>query len=79
MVEFVQGLQLAGNALGALGAALLFMEFFQLPNYVEYDPEFDDYKIEMAPSEIRQYTWAGRSGAILVAVAFAINFLAVLL
>lgn len=79
MVDIVQGLQLAGTAAGALGGTLLFMEFFQIPNYVTYDPEFDDYNVDMAPDEVRQYTWAGRIGALLVALAFALKFVAVLL
>jgi hypothetical protein len=79
MVTLVEALQLLGYAAGALGGSLLFMEFFQVPSYVNYEPEYDDYNIDMAPNQIRQYTWAGRAGAILVAAGFAVQFLAVLL
>lgn len=79
MVTLVEGLQLAGYAAGALGGVLLFLELFQLPNYVNYDPDYDDYNVDMAPAEVRQYTWAGRVGALLVALAFALQFVAVLL
>jgi len=78
MVDLVQGVRLAGFAAGTLGGALLFMEFFQVPSYVNYDPEYDDYNIDMAPADVRQYTWAGRAGALLVALAFALQFFAVL-
>ena len=78
MVTIVEGLQLAGYAAGALGGALLFVEFFQLPNYVNYDTDYDDYNIDMAPAEVRQYTWLGRAGALLLSLAFALEFFAVL-
>jgi len=78
MVEFVQAVRLAGFAAGALGGVLLFLEFFQLPNYVNYDPEFDDYSVDMSPAEVRQYTWAGRAGALLLAAGCALEFFAVL-
>ena len=73
-----ESLELAGYALGALGAALLFMEFFQFPSYVEYKQNRDKYRIDMGPSEVREHTWIGRAGAILVAVAFALLFFATL-
>lgn len=79
MVDIVQVLRLAGYAVGALGGTLLFVELFQVPNYVNYDPEFDDYNIEMAPADVRQYTWAGRAGALMLSLAFALEFFAVLL
>jgi hypothetical protein len=79
MVTIVEGLQLTGYAAGALGGSLLFMEFFQIPSYVNYEPEYDEYNVDMTPADVRQYTWAGRSGALLVAAAFALQFLAVLL
>jgi hypothetical protein len=82
MVDIVQvagWLELAGYAIGAVGGALLFMEFFQLPNYVNYDPDYDDYNLDMAPADVRQYTWAGRAGALLISLAFALEFLVVLL
>lgn len=79
MVTLVEGLQLLGYGAGTLGGVLLFIEFFMVPNYVNYDPDYDDYNIDMAPEEVRQYTWAGRAGAILLAAAFAVQFLVVLL
>ena len=79
MVTLVSSIQLAAYALGALGAGLIFIEFFQQPSYVQYNKEFNDYTIEMSPSEVRQHTWIGRAGAFLLAVAFALQFLAVLL
>lgn len=79
MVTLVTTIQLAGYAVGAFGAGLLFMEFFQQPNYIRYNKEFNDYTIELSPAEVREHTWIGRVGAFLVAVAFALQFLAVLL
>jgi hypothetical protein len=79
MVTLVTSIQLAAYALGAFGAGLIFMEFFQQPNYVRYNKEFNDYTLEVSPSEVREYTWIGRVGAFLLAVAFALQFLAVLL
>lgn len=73
-----EALELAGYALGALGAGLLFMEFFQLPSYVEYKQNRDKYRIDMGPSDVTEHTWIGRAGAILVAVAFALLFFATL-
>lgn len=79
MVEFVTTLRLAGYAVGALGGVLLFAELFQQPSYVEYEPEFDSYSVDISPTELRQYTWLGRAGALLVSVAFAMQFVATLL
>jgi hypothetical protein len=79
MVEYVTTLRLAGYAVGALGAMLLFVEFFQLPSYVSYQDEFDTYELEMTALEMTEHTWAGRVGALLVALAFALEFLAVFL
>lgn len=79
IAQVAQWLQLASTAAGALGGSLLFMEFFHIPNYVTYDPEFDVYGIDQAPDDVRQYTWAGRVGALLVAVAFAVQFVVALL
>lgn len=72
-------LQLSGFGAGTLGGALLFVEFFQLPSYVSYDAEFDDYNVEMSPTTVRQYTLAGRAGALLVSLGFALQFVSVLL
>ncbi|WP_433624342.1 hypothetical protein [Halomicrococcus sp. NG-SE-24] len=79
MVAIHVVLELAGYALGALGSVLVFFEFFQVPNYVEYDPEFNDYTVDISPMEVTEHTWIGRVGAFLVAVAFALEFLAAIL
>lgn len=78
MVAVAETLRLVGTAIGALGGVLLFVEFFQRPNYIEYNPEFDDYGIDIAPSEVREHTWAGRIGGFCVAVGFALLFVATL-
>lgn len=78
MVELVAALELAGYALGALGALLVFFEFFQMPSYLNYTPEHDDYTVDVAPMDVTEHTWVGRVGAFLVAVAFALQFLATL-
>lgn len=78
-MDYVLALELAGYALGAFGAVLLFFEFFQTPSYIEYEPEFNDYNIDISPHEVRQYTWAGRVGAFVLSVAFALEFFAALL
>lgn len=78
MVAVAGVLRLAGTAIGALGGALLFVEFFQPPSYVEYNPEFDDYELDVSPSEVREYTWAGRVGGLCVAVGFALLFVSTL-
>jgi hypothetical protein len=79
MVDLVTGLRLAAGALGAVGGVLVFLEFFQVPNYINYEPEFGEYDIDLAPQEVAEYTWFGRAGALLVALAFALQFLATLL
>ncbi|WP_132057583.1 hypothetical protein [Halorussus amylolyticus] len=79
MVDYVLALELAGYALGALGATLIFFEFFQMPSYLEYSTEYNDYSIDISPRDATEYTWAGRVGAFLVAVAFALQFLVALL
>jgi hypothetical protein len=79
MVDLAGTLQLAGYALGALGAGLLFIELFQLPSYLEYRQEFTDYKLTMMPESPTEYSWAGRIGALLLALAFALLFIAALL
>lgn len=72
-------LQLAGYALGAVGGVLLFVELFQLPSYISYRESFNSYNISISPQDAREYTWAGRVGALLVALAFALQFVATLL
>ena len=79
MVDLVLALELAAYALGALGGALLFFEFFQLPSYVEYSEEYNDYSVDISPREVTEHTWVGRVGAFLIAVAFALLFLVALL
>ena len=69
-------LSLAGSGLGVLGAVLLFIEFFQVPSYVQYDTDFNEYNMDIAPSEVDEYTWLGRSGALLLALGFALHFVA---
>jgi len=79
MVETVTMLRLAGYALAAVGAVLVFLEFFQQPSYVRYDAEIGSYSLDFSPSNPRQYTWIGRIGALALAVGFALEFLAVFL
>lgn len=79
MVDYLVALELAGYALGAVGAALIFLEFFQEPSYVEYQPQSDRYRLVMMSESIVEYTTLGRVGAFLVATAFALLFLAGLL
>lgn len=69
-----QTIQLAGYAVGAFAAALVFVESFQLPNYVEYDPDFGAYTLQINPDDASEYTWIGRVGYFLLAVAFALLF-----
>lgn len=79
MVDYVLWLRLGGHALGALGAVLVFLEFFQVPSYWEYDTELMYYSINHGPNDIQEYTWFGRVGALLVALAFTLQFFAVFL
>lgn len=79
MVEVATFVSLAGYALGTIGGVLLFVEFFQLPNYVEYQAEWDSWHLQVSPTEVQQYSAAGRVGAVLIAVAFALQFVAKLL
>ncbi|QLC34197.1 hypothetical protein EFA46_008255 [Halarchaeum sp. CBA1220] len=78
MVAFtlVESVRMAGYALATLGALLVFLEFFQQPSYINYDPDFDSYNVDLSPQEVRQYTWIGRVGALLAAAGFAIQLLA---
>jgi len=79
MVELVTGLRLAGHAVGAFGALLIFLEFFQLPSYIDYNEDFGTYDLTVTTGEIVEHTWLGRLGALCVALAFALQFLAVFL
>ena len=79
MVTLRHALSLASAALGALGGLLLFVEFFQLPSYVTYQPSYGSYNLAISPQEAREYSWAGRIGALLLALAFALLFVDALL
>lgn len=72
-------LQLAGYALGAFGGTLLFVEFFQLPTYVEYEERIQSYSLDMSPTELVEHTWIGRVGGLSLALGFALLFVAALL
>ena len=69
-------LALAGSGLGVLGGILLFIEFFQVPSYVSFNTDFTEYNVDISPAEVDEYTWVGRTGALLVALAFALHFVA---
>jgi len=79
MVAVANALRLLGSALGALGGALVFVEFFQMPSYVEYNEEFQDYRIEGNRTEVREHTWIGRIGGFCLSLGFALLFLATFL
>lgn len=76
MAQLTETLGLAGAALGAVGAVLLFVEFFQLPSYVRYDTDFESYSVEISPKEADEYTWFGRIGAMLLAIGFGLQLAA---
>lgn len=67
-------LRVAGAALGAVGGALLFAEFFQLPTYVTYDEQFEGYELDLSPGTVREHTWLGRAGGLCVSLGFALLF-----
>ncbi|MFW6003364.1 MAG: hypothetical protein ACOCPT_02975 [Halanaeroarchaeum sp.] len=69
-------LRLAGAAFGAVGAILLFIEFFQVPSYVRYDKDFESYNLEISPATANEYTWFGRVGALALALGFSLQLLA---
>jgi hypothetical protein len=79
MADVATTLRLVGAALGTLGAVLVFLELFQLPTYISYDNNMDSYSVDFSPENPRQYTWFGRIGAMLIALAFALQFLATFL
>jgi hypothetical protein len=79
MSTHVTLVSLAGHAIGTIGGVLLFVEFFQLPSYVSYEKEWDNWNIQVSPNEVQQYTAAGRIGAVMIAIAFALQFVATLL
>jgi hypothetical protein len=79
MSTHVTLVSLAGNAIGTIGGVLLFVEFFQLPSYISYEKEWDNWNIQVSPNEVQQYTAAGRVGAVMIALAFVLQFVATLL
>ncbi len=79
MSTHVTLVSLAGHAIGTIGGVLLFVEFFQLPSYVSYEKEWDNWNVQVSPNEVQQYTAAGRIGAVMIALAFALQFVATLL
>jgi hypothetical protein len=79
MSTHVTLVSLAGHAIGTIGGVLLFVEFFQLPSYITYEKEWDNWNIQVSPNEVRQYSAAGRIGAVMIAIAFALQFVATLL
>ncbi|MFC7068453.1 hypothetical protein [Halobaculum lipolyticum] len=79
MVTIAEGARLAGAALGAVGGALVALEFFQLPSYVTYREERDSYDVDIAPSRVTEHTALGRVGGLLLSLGFALLFLGELL
>jgi hypothetical protein len=78
MGDYNTAIALAGYAIGAFGSLLIFIELFQLPSYVEYKPKLNRYDLQVKPIEVRQYTVAGKAGALMVALAFSLEFIAIL-
>lgn len=79
MAALTPTLRLAAGALGVLGAMLLFIEFFQVPSYLEYNADIRSYSFDLSPDDAAEYTWFGRAGALLLALAFALQFFAAFL
>lgn len=79
MVALVEALRLAAYALGAVGSVLTFVEFFQLPSYISYDTNIQSWEVHRAPNEVQEHTWFGRTGGLMLALAFALLFVAELL
>lgn len=79
MVAIASAVELTGYAFGVVGAVLIFLEFFQEPTYVAYDEAVEVYTIDVSPKEASEYTWAGRVGALALALAFALQILAAFL
>ncbi|MFB6094140.1 MAG: hypothetical protein ABEJ77_04280 [Halanaeroarchaeum sp.] len=73
MTDVAAILRLAGSAMGAIGGVLLFVEFFQMPSYVQFDTEFESYNLAISPDEATEYTWIGRLGALAIALGFALQ------
>jgi hypothetical protein len=79
MVALAELLRFVGTGLGSIGGLLVFVEFFQTPSYVDYDPDLDSYSIDRMPPEFREHTWLGRLGGLAVAVGFLLLFVATFL
>ena len=79
MVEYDIVIALIGYMVGAFGGLLVFIELFQVPSYVKYKPKLNRYDVEIKPLEVQQYTWAGRVGALMIAIAFSLEFIAMLM
>ncbi|GAA0258245.1 MULTISPECIES: hypothetical protein [Halobaculum] len=79
MVTVAEGVTLAGAALGAVGGALVALEFFQVPSYVTYEEEWDSYDVDIAPAEVTEHTNLGRVGGLLVSLGFTLLFVGELL
>ena len=79
MVEYDVVIALIGYIVGAFGGLLIFIELFQVPSYVKYKPKLNRYDVEIKPLEVQQYTLAGRVGALMIAIAFSLEFIAMLM
>ena len=78
MVAVGQTLRLLGSALGAVGGLLVFVEFFQTPSYIGYNRDYDDYELDMAPQEVQEHSWIGRTGGLFLGVGCALLFVGTL-
>lgn len=67
-------IELGAYVLGVIGAVLLFLEFFQLPDYVRFNEKTGKYRLSITTEETAEYSPLGRIGAMLLAVAFAVLF-----
>ena len=79
MVEYDVVIAMIGYIVGAFGGLLIFIELFQVPSYVRYKPKLNRYDVEIKPTEVQQYTLAGRAGALMIAIAFSLEFIAILI
>lgn len=79
MVTLAETVRLLGAALGAVGGALVALEFFQQPSYVRYDPEYDSWDVDIAPADVTEHTWLGRAGGLLLSAGFSLLFVGELL
>tara|TARA_A100001037_G_C15129301_1_gene627899 strand:+ start:2030 stop:2269 length:240 start_codon:yes stop_codon:yes gene_type:complete len=79
MVEYSFAISLVGYVIGALGGLLIFIELFQVPNYLKYKPKLNRYDIELKPEEVQEYTIVGRIGALMIAIAFSLQFISMLI